>query len=343
MDSAANGVIRVGILLFLITSQLGCLPARAADTFVMREILDLGLPGGSTRFDYQSYDKGRHLLFIAHMGAGRVTVVDTENAHVVADVTGVNEVHGVLVIPALRRIYASATGRNQVVAINEETFKVVAAIEAGNYPDGLAYAPTQHKLYVSDEAGGTETVIDVDRNRRLTSIPLGGEAGNSQFDPVTGHVFVNVQTRNDLVEIDPGTDRIVGRHPLAGADRNHGLLIAPPLRLAFVACEGNATLLMIDMRTMRVLASDSVGPLPDVLAFDPALSLLYVASESGVLSVFHVGKNATLKKVWQLQVTARAHSVAVDPRTHRIYLPLENIHGRPVLRVMQPDTVPSGP
>jgi hypothetical protein len=31
-----------------------------------------------------------------------------------------------------------------------------------------------------------------------------------------------------------------------------------------------------------------------------------------------------------------AHAVSVDPRTHRVYLPLENVGGRPVLRVLEP-------
>jgi hypothetical protein len=31
-----------------------------------------------------------------------------------------------------------------------------------------------------------------------------------------------------------------------------------------------------------------------------------------------------------------AHTVAVDPATHRVYLPLENVNGRPVLRILAP-------
>jgi hypothetical protein len=31
-----------------------------------------------------------------------------------------------------------------------------------------------------------------------------------------------------------------------------------------------------------------------------------------------------------------AHSVAVDPATHRVYLPLENVDGKPVLRILAP-------
>jgi hypothetical protein len=29
-----------------------------------------------------------------------------------------------------------------------------------------------------------------------------------------------------------------------------------------------------------------------------------------------------------------AHTVSVDPRTHLVYLPLQNIDGRPLLRIM---------
>ncbi len=31
-----------------------------------------------------------------------------------------------------------------------------------------------------------------------------------------------------------------------------------------------------------------------------------------------------------------AHSVRVDPKTHLVYFPLENVNGRPVLTIMEP-------
>jgi hypothetical protein len=32
----------------------------------------------------------------------------------------------------------------------------------------------------------------------------------------------------------------------------------------------------------------------------------------------------------------RAHTVSVDPDTHLVYFPLENIGGHPILRIMKP-------
>ena len=148
-------------------------------------------------------------------------------------------------------------------------------------------------------------------------------------------MVVNVQTLNQLVEIDPKTDAIVARHPLPGADHNHGLLIEPTQRLAIIACEGNNKLLVVDMESMRVIQGESLGDGPDVLAFDDALKLLYVASESGIVSVFEEqGKKLT--KIGEGLLARNAHSVAVDPLTHRVYFPLQNLNGRPVLRVVEP-------
>lgn len=190
--------------------------------------------------------------------------------------------------------------------------------------------------------GGSGTQVDVRRFfglalhvRTLKALAIRfGEAGNTQYDPASGHLFVNVRTRGDLAEIDPATDRVVARHRLPGANHNHGLLIEPGGKLAFIACEGNAKLLVLDMQSKRVVATEPVGNTPDVLAFDPSLSLLYVASESGVISVFQVKGNA-VRKIWEAHV-AKAHTVAVDPGTHQIYLPLENVDGKPLLRIMQP-------
>jgi YVTN family beta-propeller protein len=222
-----------------------------------------------------------------------------------------------------------------VVAIDMATLEITARIPAGVYPDGMAYAPDMHKLYVSDETGGTLTVIDAQSNRRIATISLGGEAGNTRYDPVSKHIFVNVQTRNQLFEIDPARDRIVARVDLPGARGNHGLLIDAEQRLAFIGCEGNNRLIVLDMPTMRVAASFEVGKDPDVLAYDSLLHLLYVAGEAGVVSMFRV-EAGTASKLGDGHVGPNAHVVAVDLETHRAYFPLKNLGGRTMLRILEP-------
>ena len=302
---------------------------------VLQAVKDYPLPGRATRWDYMSFDAVRSHMVIAHLGDSTVVIVDTKTKSVIGTVDHISDVHGVLAISELDRIYASATGSNEIVAIDSRTLKILARIPTGKYPDGIAYSPSAHKIYVSNENGDSLTVIDVRSNSSVATIALGGSVGNTQYDAATGHIFVNVQGIKQLVEIDPATDSVVQRILIPGAEGNHGLLIEPTLRLAFIACEGNDLLIVLDLRTKKILKQFHVGRRPDVLAYDALRKLLYVASESGVVSVFNVDTaGATL--VGQGLAGPNAHTLAVDTSTHEIYFPLKENGHSPALRVMRP-------
>ena len=122
-------------------------PGPAVPPLQLKSIAEIPLGGHPTRLDYASLDAGRHLLFIAHLGDSEVIVFDSEARRVVKRISNVSHVHGVLAIPELGRVYASATGTNEAVAIDETTFQIIARMPGGTYPDGLAYSPEAHKVY----------------------------------------------------------------------------------------------------------------------------------------------------------------------------------------------------
>lgn len=293
---------------------------------------DVPLPGAPVRFDYQSLDTVSGRLYLAHMGTGQVIVFDTHTQRVVGAVSGVPGVTGVWAVPELDRVYASATGLHRVAIIDTRTLAIVARVGPIGFPDGIAYAPGARKVFVSDESGGGELVIDAVRDRSTGTIPLGGEAGNTIYDPGSGCMLVAVQTRNEVVAIDPAEERVVGRFPITGARHPHGLSVDAARRLLFVASEGNATLSVVDLRTMRVLGRHPVGDDPDVLAFDPAWHRLYVAAEAGPVTVFDE-RGDSLVRMASLRMP-HAHSVSIAPVTHRVYFPLQDVGGRAVLRIM---------
>ena len=300
----------------------------------LRMVRDLPLPGPANRFDYQSIDPARGRLYMSHMNAGRVVVFDLDSSRVVAEVNGTPRVTGIWVVPAHHTVYASAAGDHAVVAIDEQTLKIVGRIGDIRFPDGIAYAPAEHKVFVSDESGGTDVVIDARTNKKRSTIELGGEAGNTHYDSVSHCILVAVQTRNQLVAIDPASEKIVARYDLPGSDHPHGFTIDEPGRLAFISSEGSGKLQVVELRSMKVLSTHTVGDDPDVLAWDAAWRRLYVASESGVLSSF-VADGPALHAAGEIRAP-HAHTVAVDPRTHRVYLPLENVDGHPLLRILTP-------
>jgi hypothetical protein len=253
---------------------------------------------------------------------------------VISSLPGFPRVTGVLAVPQLHRVYASVTGGHELVVLESPALRVRSRITNIRFPDGIAYAADAGKVFVSDEFGQRDVVVDARADSGIGVVALGGEAGNTQYDPLSRRIWVAVQTRNQLVAIDPASDSIVGRYDLPGAEHPHGLLIDAPHRLVFVACEGNARLLVFDLGSMRVTESYGVGDEPDVLAFDPGLKRLYLAAESGVVTVFEE-RERVLALLGEYRAPA-AHSVSVDPATHRLYLPLENAGGRPVLRILLP-------
>jgi YVTN family beta-propeller protein len=292
---------------------------------------DTPLPGDTSRYDYVSLDPATHRLYIAHLGAGTVPVFEIPSGSVVGEIKDVPGAHGVLVVPELGRVYASATGANQVAVIDPQSLSVIATIPGGDYPDGIAYDPDLGKLYVSDERGGTDTVIDTATNTVVATISLGGEVGNTQFDAASHQIIAAVQSRNQVVTIDPQTDQVTGRYDTPGCDHPHGVQISPDRRMMFVACEGNAKLVVIDLATISVTESHDVGSVPDVLAFDAPRRVLYVAAESGPLTAFYETETG-LKLLAQKDVGPNAHSIAVDPDTGHAFIPIANLGGQSVLR-----------
>jgi len=300
----------------------------------LRAVGDVPLPGPANRFDYQSIDPVARRLYISHMGAGRLVILDLDSSRVVADVPGIDGATGVWSVPAHHAVYVSASGRHEVVVLDDRSLAITARIGGVRFPDGIAYAPAEQKVFVSDESGGADVVIDARTRTKRSTIRLGGEAGNTHYDSVSHCVLVAVQTRNQLVAIDPASERVVQRYDLPGSDGPHGFALDEAWRLAFISSEGNGILQVLDLRTMRIVGTHRVGDDPDVLAWDAAWRRLYVASESGLVMAF-VADGAELRPSGTLRLP-HAHTVAVDPRTHRVYLPLENLGGRPVLRIVAP-------
>src|SRR5213596_2433791 len=309
-------------------------PASTADA-PLRLVADVPLPGSASRFDYQSLESASGRLFISHMGAGQLVVVDGRAGRVIGNLDGFPTVTGVLAVPTEHRAYASATGDHAVVVVDDSTLRIVARVPGPRFPDGIAYAPEERRVFVSDESGRRDLVIDAATNTVVAQVELGGEAGNTHYDAGSHCVVVAVQTANQLAIIDPATATIVRRITLDQAVRYpHGVYIDALHRLAFIAGEESGTLGVLDLRTLQLRQVLPIGSDPDVLAFDPVLGRLYVAAESGVVAVFEERGGSLGQLGWYR--APKAHSVAVDPTTHRVYLPLADVSGHPVLRVLVP-------
>ena len=295
------------------------------------------LPGRPTRFDYQAVDTDGRRLYLTHLGDSSLDVLDLDTLTVEAVVPRIAQVHGVAIAPELGSVYASATGADALVTIDAATNRVTARTPTGAFPDGVAFDPERRLVFVSNKDDGTITMIDALTGKRDRTVALGHEVGNVAVDEADGLVYAAVRPPDRLVAIDPRTGAITTRTRLGGCDGAHGVSVDVARQRAFVACEKNRTLMVVDLARRKVTQRAVVGIAPDVLAYDATLERLYVASESGTVTTFDTNDRG-ITALGEQRVGATAHSVSVDPSTHRVFFPLEDIRGHPVLRVMHPKT-----
>jgi DNA-binding beta-propeller fold protein YncE len=346
----------VALATLLLALHGGALAQKAQDFGgLFTKVADISVGERTSRFDYQSIDPELGRLFIAKMGSAKLLVFDIRKQAVVAELEGFPKTTGVLAVPTLHRVYASvpgagvaasvsvalgmtglSSGSGALAVLDSSTLKEIARLPAGVFPDGIAFDPDDKRIFVSDELGKALTVIDADRNKVIGRIDLGGEVGNVQYDPVTKKVYAPVQSRNELAVVDPSGLKLETRFALPGGKNPHGLRLARGLAIAYAACDENDKLLVVDLKARKVLDVLPLGRDPDVLADDPALHRLYVASESGTLSVFDITDAPHPKKIGDVFVAGNAHSVAVDPVSHNLFLPLRDLGGKAVMRILAP-------
>jgi hypothetical protein len=180
----------------------------------------------------------------------------------------------------------------------------------------------------------------------------GDAVGHVRYDPGLHRIFVVVQQLPNpddpnppplparLVAINPIGHSVVTRLTLPGFCINpHGLVIDPQHHIAFISCvdADPPSLVRVDLQTMKVIAEHPwpVQVKPDVLVFDRPSQLLFVGSSVGI-SVFQE-HGRQLQWLGNYNFGLNTHTVAVDPVTHDVYLPVPRLGNRPVLRIMRYD------
>jgi len=309
----------------------------------LKKITAFDLPGpAGKRFDYLTIDEDDHYLISAHLAAGQTYVMDLGTNKVVAVVTDTPGAEGVEYVSELKKFYTSNAYDNTIGVVDLKQMKVVKKLKTESKPDGSTYATPFHKLYVSDERGKAEAIVDVQKDEIVGTLHFESETGMPQYDPVARKVYVNLQAQSIIAVIDPATDRVIARYPVGRCKGNHGMSLDPEHHRAFLACEEDNLMTVFDLDKHTPIAFLPLADGPDVIKFDSSLGRIYVACYSGAISVFHQDDPDHYRKLEDFRVQHAVHSLAVDPKTHRVYTPEQEEDGKPVARMIVYEAV-TGP
>jgi DNA-binding beta-propeller fold protein YncE len=122
------------------------------------------------------------------------------------------------------------------------------------------------------------------------------------------------------VAIDTAKREVVARWPLTPGEEPTGIAFDAAHHRLFVVCH-NKMMEMLDTETGKVVASVPIGAGVDGAAFDDATQLAFASCGEGTATIAKEEGPDKLTVVQMLKTERGARTMALDPATHRIYLP----------------------
>jgi len=244
--------------------------------------------------------------------------------------------HGVVVDPVSGMAYVTRSEANTVDIFDPSAMRLVTRIPVADDPDGIFYIAATRMIYAASGDAKTATLIDPLTRKVSATISLGGKAEFGVFDTQTNLFYQNLEDISSIASVDLGKRTVTMRWPLQDCVHPTGMAIDEPGRQLFIGCSGNSRLAVFDMERHRVVTSVPVGGGPDSVAYDAWLHRIYVTGRAGDLCVVDRDSKGSLTTLDKIALHYGAHTLAVDPESHRLYVGYASLFVVPRIAVFSP-------
>lgn len=305
--------MRFSVLVLLFASTLA--QSASSGDYVIQKQFALGGSGG---WDYLTVDSQANRLFISR--SDRVLVVNTSNGSLLATIPDTQGVHGIALAPTLGKGFTSNGRADSVTVFNLKTLKSTATIDVGGHnPDAILFDNASQHLYTFNGRSQDISVIDPLKAAVIAKIPAGGKPEFAATDDA-GRIFFNIEDKAQIGAIDSSTDKAVASWPLQNCEEPTGLAFDVDHKRLFSVC-GNGVLVVTDASSGRHVADVPIGKGPDAAAFDAKRGLLFSSNgQDGTLTVIHEDDPDHYTVIANVVTQKSARTMALDAKTHRIYL-----------------------
>ena len=288
--------------------------------------------GGDGRWDYVTLDTAGNRLFIARQT--RVMVVDQVSEKLLGEIPGLDGAHGIALDYATGHGFATSGHDGQVLMFDLRTLRELGKARAADDADAILYDPASKHVFTFNGDAGSSTVIDPVTGKAIGSIALGGkpEFGVSAGD---GMLYVDIEDRGEVAEIDAKAQRVTRRWSLAPCTEPTGLAIDRAHRRLFSGCR-NQIMAISDANAGKVIGTVPIGGGVDGDAFDSATRLAFASNGEGTLTVVHEDDPASFRMIASVPTSRGARTMALDPRTHRIFTVTADLGPTPTPTSEQP-------
>ena len=297
---------------------------------------------GTGSWDYVTLDNAARRLYVSH--ATQVDVLDADSGKMIGTIPDTPGVHGIAIASEFHHGFTSNGRENKVSMFDPSTLQLIKKIDVGTGPDGIYYDPGSKRVFTNNHGSHDISAIDAATGDVIGTVKADGD-GEQAVIGADGLVYVNSENTSEVVVFDPKSLEIKKRFPIGVAKTPTGLAYDAKTNRLFIGCRNEPKMVVMDAATGKVIASFAIGSGVDFAGFDRKMSLIFFSCGDGTLSVFHEKSADEYEDAGAVKTQPSAKTMALDPKTGRIFLPAAEILETPasdpskrLQRTVKPDT-----
>ncbi len=286
-------------------------PVFAADHYQITKKIPVPGQGG---WDYLTVDEGARRLYVSH--GTQVEVIDVDSGAVVGKVENTPGVHGIAVAPELGRGFISNGQAATVTIFDLKTLKKIADVPTGKKPDAILFDPATSRVFAFNGGSNSATVIEAKEGKVAGTVDLGGGPEFAVSDG-KGYVFNNLEDEGMVLKID--AKKMTVDHRWKVCDAPSSMAMDRENRRLFIGCRSKVMAVM-NADTGKVITTLPIGDHVDATAYDVESKLIFNSNGEGTVTVIRQDSPDAYSVVESVKTLPRAKTMALDPKTHQLFL-----------------------
>ncbi len=271
---------------------------------------------GAGSFDYLTVDEAARRLYVSH--GTQVEVVDIDSMSVVGSIPNTAGVHGIAIAPEVGRGFTSNGQAATVTIFDLKTLKPIADVPTGKKPDAIIYDPATSRVFAFNGGSNSATAIDAATGKVAGTVNLEGGPEYAAADG-KGFVYNNLEDESLLLKINSRELKVEQRWPVAPCSSPSSMAMDRANRRLFLGCRSKV-MAVVDADSGKVITTLPIGDHVDATAFDNETKLILNSNGEGTITVIHQDSPDKYSVVETVKTLPRAKTMALDPKTHRLFL-----------------------
>jgi DNA-binding beta-propeller fold protein YncE len=275
----------------------------------------ISIPGDGS-WDYLTVDEAARRLYVSH--GTRVEVLDVDTGAIVGKIANTLGVHGIAIAPELGRGFVSNGKSSTVTIFDLKTLNTISQVPTGNKPDAIIYDSATSRVFAFNGGSNSATAIQAADGKVAGTVDLGGGPEFAVADGA-GYVYDNLEDESLVLKINSRTLKVEQRWPTAPCASPSSMAMDRPNRRLFLGCRSKVMAVM-NADTGQVITTLPIGDHVDATAFDSANGLIFNSNGEGTITVIHQESPDKYSLVENVKTLPRAKTMALDPKTHQLFL-----------------------